>query len=216
MFYNLDESKDENLQQRKTHDEKVVGEIINKLLDGVPAEFKIEKLVRVGKGGSASNPKPLKVTVNSVMIKGQILRAPRAKLESDVKYKNVRIGPDRTPTQRQNYGKLRKEMETRVKGGEECLMIKYGKIVSRGAQGVSKEKNKEQHKAVEKSHPESQDKVPTDDDIGATLHALDKDSEEEKGSDEEKQETEGDKVEEKEKPESATADNPRKNSSFRS
>ena len=39
MFYNLDESKDENLQQRKTHDEKVVGEIVNKLLDGVPAEL---------------------------------------------------------------------------------------------------------------------------------------------------------------------------------
>ena len=48
MFYNLDESKDANLQKRKTDDKKLdlVVETVNKLLDGDPAEFKIEKIGR--------------------------------------------------------------------------------------------------------------------------------------------------------------------------
>ena len=89
-------------------------------------DLSIKTIVRLGKK-EEGRTRLLKVALESVKRKREILTKAK-KLREAERWKKVFVTPDLTPKERQQNKVLREELKRRTEEGEECLVIRRGKI----------------------------------------------------------------------------------------
>ena len=130
VIFKLDESKEEEAEQRKAEDVKHVDNICSIL----KITTNVRNAVRLGKK-TPGNTRPLRVTLDSKQNVEAIIKASR-KLGTidDATYKNLIIKNDQTPMEREETKKLlalrnKKREETEMKGEQDVWIIRRGQVV---------------------------------------------------------------------------------------
>ncbi len=103
MVYNLQESDDENLQVRVDYDTANILRFFHEIDQGIRiTPENIVKVIRVGKKNE-ERARPTKVILDSVDLKYAIVSKYRENRAKNVKYGNLNMAPDYTPSQRASY-----------------------------------------------------------------------------------------------------------------
>lgn len=130
ILVNIPETEEGNPEVRKQDDLNKVFKIA-KQIDPEILNSEISNPVRLGKKviGSKTKPRLLKVTVQNDQVRNKILAGAR-RLNEGVKdaSKRVYVNMDRTQKERENFKKLKEELEIRKKEDSD-LVIRGGKIV---------------------------------------------------------------------------------------
>eukprot|EP00745_Piridium_sociabile_P001016 TRINITY_DN10638_c0_g1_i2.p1 TRINITY_DN10638_c0_g1~~TRINITY_DN10638_c0_g1_i2.p1 ORF type:complete len:318 (+),score=67.76 TRINITY_DN10638_c0_g1_i2:392-1345(+) len=130
IFTNVPESSEAEKDDKMKDEVKKVQNLIEKVC---PEQKKaqVKEPVRLGKANAGNRPRLLKVKVESVEAKREILRNAYS-LNKGVtdQAKRIYINPDLTPTERQKNKELREELKRRIGEGEINIGIRGGKIVS--------------------------------------------------------------------------------------
>ena len=128
IFVNVPECEGVTGEERQKGDLERVGDLVKQIVDIEKDEMR--NPVRLGAKviGRSSKPRMLRVTVRSEETKRKLL-SNAYKLSKGVEGRNrVYINQDRTPREREEYRKLREELERRRRD-EPDLVIRGGKIV---------------------------------------------------------------------------------------
>ena len=133
ILHNIPESKEIDAGVRRDDDIQVITDVFKEGL-GVD-QFEIQSSVRLGRKSDEGKNRLMKVTVDSVKTKREILSNAK-KLKNYEKWSRVFITPDLSPKQRERSRALREELKRRQGEGEEGLMIRKGEIV-KALQGYS-------------------------------------------------------------------------------
>jgi len=130
VFVNVQESEGETAEERKKRDIEKVVELVGKISDVGREE--ISDPVRLGGRtiGSESRPRMLRVTVRTEEAKKKVLMNARKLSEGKDARNRVYVNQDRTPKEREDFRKMRDELERRKKEDPE-LVIRGGKIVKK-------------------------------------------------------------------------------------
>ena len=127
ILHNIPESVSEEIEDRKRYDASSVEDVLDYLDVICPQEDM--KPVRLGKKLDSEKPRLLKVTLDSIETKRQVLaKAKTLRNSSHSDLKKVYVSPDLTPKERDANKKLRDELRSRREKGEE-VVIRNGKIV---------------------------------------------------------------------------------------
>ena len=127
ILHNIPESVSEEIEDRKRYDASSVEDVLDYLDVICPQEDM--KPVRLGKKLDSEKPRLLKVTLDSIETKRQVLaKAKTLRNSSRSDLKKVYVSPDLTPKERDANKKLRDELRSRREKGEE-VVIRNGKIV---------------------------------------------------------------------------------------
>ena len=127
-------------EKRKEADEKEVARRFEELLP--KNEIKIDGVYRLGKyqGGDEDEdenavkpkPRPVKVVLQSRKDKDLLIRKlTQQRKNNPDKVKHIKMSSDRTKQERDQYKKLRQELEDRTNNGEENLYIRGDKVLQR-------------------------------------------------------------------------------------
>nr|XP_054761594.1 uncharacterized protein LOC129268031 [Lytechinus pictus] len=134
VFYNVPESRHDQIHDRVAEDMKAVMDITRSGLN--VHNTKITKAIRLGRKQrddatqeSTSKPRALLVHLESPRMRNEILSAAK-KLKQTTKWKDTYISPDMTRQQREENWKLRQELKQRRENGEQDLVIRQGQIVT--------------------------------------------------------------------------------------
>lgn len=124
MLFNLVESKDKNLNNKKEHDRILVNKLIQAYLPGTNLD--LIKILRVGKGKS-NGMKPVKVVFANDSDSTKFITnfSTDSATRLDVCFSGVKVSRDRTPRELDYLKTLRSELEHRTSRGEKDLRIKY-------------------------------------------------------------------------------------------
>ena len=114
------------VEERRAHDEKKLGEILNEAGISNSAHYRVS---RVGKPRQ-DRSRLMKVFCPDVKTKRMVLRNGK-NLRSSFKFKSVYVNEDRTPMQQEQSRKLRAEMRRRREDGEDVVIFR-SQIVQRG------------------------------------------------------------------------------------
>ncbi len=125
IIHNVPESNKENPKDRMKDDTVQVMDMIEGAMELETAN--INSAIRLGKKDSEGRVRLLKVTVDSVKSKREILINAK-KLRGIGKWKNIFVTPDLAPKERQQNKELREELKKRREDGEDGLVIRRGKI----------------------------------------------------------------------------------------
>ena len=129
IMYNIPEPQVGESETMKNEDLHYVKHVINHILKGKDENIRISNVIRLGKRRE-EYLRPLKVVFNDVNQKFFVLKkSNNLKSSTDTKCSNVYIAPDKTNKERQEYKKLKEEID-RI--GDPDLIIRRGKIVKRG------------------------------------------------------------------------------------
>lgn len=132
IVVNLPESGEEKVEDRQREDIQRVKERLAKIPEVEVGE--VRDPVRLGKRdiGNGSRPRMLRITVQKEETRRKILSLAHT-LNEGIKDPKGRVyfNADRTPKEREEFRKLREELERRKKD-EPDLVIRGGKIVKRG------------------------------------------------------------------------------------
>ena len=131
VLVNISESDEETAEARKQDDLEKVAKIVSKVTDVTKADFSDPVRLGARQIGQNSRPRILRVTVKSEEVKKRVMTN-ASKLNEGVAEpkKRVYINHDRTVREREDFRKLREELERR-KREEPDLVIKGGKIVKK-------------------------------------------------------------------------------------
>lgn len=145
IVVNVPENEGENAEDRNQKDLDAVSRLVERTTDVLKSE--LCSSVRLGAKSIGLKPRMLRVTVSSEEAKRKILSGAR-KLNEGVKdpKKRIYFNQDRTPKEREDFKKLRAELEERRKEDSD-LIIRGGKIV--------KGPNREEGKNATKKGPDS-------------------------------------------------------------
>ena len=118
IIFNLEESKADTGDERKSHDE----EAIRKMLANIGAPVPFSRATHLGKreDPSIKRARPLRITTSNVADQHKILRT-ATQLKSLPPYHNIYINRDQTPLEQRHWRKL---LEERRKKTEESKEIK--------------------------------------------------------------------------------------------
>lgn len=128
ILHNIQESVSDDTEERKRYDASSVDDVLDYLEIAVPQEAM--KPVRLGKKNADSDkPRLLKVTLDSIETKKQVLsKAKTLKNSSRSDLQKVYVSPDLTPKEREANRKLREELKVRRDKGDD-VMIRNGKVI---------------------------------------------------------------------------------------
>jgi len=124
ILHNVPESNKENGGERKADDIAWIEKLGNELQCTIP----VKEAIRLGKKRLVK-PRLLKVVLDSVRAKRNILTETGKLRNGNEEYKNIYITPDQSLKEREANRLLRAELKRRTDGGEQNLVIKNGKIV---------------------------------------------------------------------------------------
>lgn len=137
MVFNLIESSDRDINNKKRHDLDLINNLFQHLLPSL--EINKIKTFRVGKK-SPGKFRPLKVVLESEsdvsMVVGSF--STESAVLVDPSFSSVKVSRDRTPREISHLSALRSELERRTAGGEADLTIKY---INNVPQLIKKQKN---------------------------------------------------------------------------
>ena len=129
LLFNLNESKNEALQDRIKEDNEKVDEIFQEI-GMVKDSYHVERTMRLGKKGEKA--RPLKVCLQNTSQRNQALKlAKNLKGNDNSNLQSVGIAPDLTLTERAQKKLLLDELSSRRANGEKDLVIRNSKIVKR-------------------------------------------------------------------------------------
>ena len=129
ILHNIPESTSDDPEERKQHDSSKVEEVLDYLDIASSQENEALKPIRLGRKTDGDKPRLMRVTVESTVIKKDVLSKARSLRNSrDENLSKVFISPDLTPKEREVNKKLRDELRTRRNNGDN-VMIRNGKIV---------------------------------------------------------------------------------------
>lgn len=130
VFYNVPESQHDQLHDRVAEDKKAVLDIAKNGLKIHNAQ--VVKAIRLGskRQDKMSKPRALLIQLESPHRKSEFLSASKRLRQTD-RWKDTYISPDMTRQQREENWKLRQELKQRRENGEQELVIRQGKIVTR-------------------------------------------------------------------------------------
>ncbi len=134
-------------EERKEADENEVSKLFEELLPR--NEIQIEGVYRLGKyqGGDDDQeenaqkpkPRPVKVVLQSRKDKDVLIRKlTQQRKNNPEKVKHIKMSSDRAKQERDQYKKLRQELEERTNKGEENLYIRGDKVLQRTPKGQQK------------------------------------------------------------------------------
>ncbi|KAG8241594.1 hypothetical protein J6590_083596 [Homalodisca vitripennis] len=118
MIYNLIESKDSNVENRKKHDTNTTTSFLRTFLPNFdPVAL---KTFRVGKVTNKTKPRPLKVVLSNESDVKLVLQnfTPEASAAMDDDFAAVKLSRDRTPREQEYFRLLKNEIHDRESGGE--------------------------------------------------------------------------------------------------
>nr|CAI5818076.1 unnamed protein product [Callosobruchus analis] len=120
MFYNIPESKSNDVKVRVDHDIKLISETLHKL-DVAVANFKAIRIGRnVRNDQMQDKPRPVKVFLKNSQLVSDCLRN-KWKLKDAL----IKINSDLTKSQRDKYSLLKKQLNRRISEGENNLVIRF-------------------------------------------------------------------------------------------
>ena len=129
VLHNIPEPSSNVYAERVESDKAKFIEVIR---DSMHLNVKATKAYRVGKPDQ-EKPRLLIVGLENIEVKSEILKmAPQ--LRATEKWSNVYISPDLTWKEREEGRRLREELKRRTSAGEANLIIRRGRITSRGPQ----------------------------------------------------------------------------------
>lgn len=118
FVYNAEESNNENPAMRKTHDERLIKDIVKEELD---MDITIINSGRIGrkKENPSNTPRPLRITVADVGQKTKMLQlAPKLRNSRNDVAKNLFLKNDMTVKERDTHKRLREELKARKEESE--------------------------------------------------------------------------------------------------
>ena len=124
-IFNVPESNNESQEKRFQEDVEKVKEILNKHV-----ELKREDVIsfyRIGYAKHLPKPRPIVLKLSNYELKLTMLKLRNLKWKD----KNIYINPDRTKKEQEEHKKLVLELHARRTEGEENIIIKNGKIITR-------------------------------------------------------------------------------------
>ena len=136
VCFNLPESDQEMLEDRKMDDVRQLQNIIDDDMQLIDSEIRIKNPIRLGKkdDGQETQKRPLMFSVDAFEVKREILKGnAKLKQHQDEMKKKVFITPDLTKKQRDEAFKLREELRYRRNVlHEQNIKISNGRIVTIG------------------------------------------------------------------------------------
>ena len=133
IIHGIPEIDSDDNEVRKTHDSDKVDEFLD--LCGVSADVKVASMFRLGSYSAEclTNSRPIKLIFDSEDKKLQVVKKyAYAKRSGNTEQKDglkpIALVPDRTKKEREEYKKLKGELDERTKNGEENLVIINWKI----------------------------------------------------------------------------------------
>ena len=123
ILHNVPESSKEDGKDRKADDVKWIETLGNDL----ECTITIKEAIRLGKKRHGK-PRLLKVILDSVRAKRNMLMETQKLRNGKEEYKNIYITPDQTLREREANKLLRSELKRRTDQGEPNLIIKNGRI----------------------------------------------------------------------------------------
>ena len=135
VVYGVKESDSEDVEQRKTQDQKQIKDIIKVIDPEDKTSINVKNFFRIG-NKAATKPRPLKITVENreqwrKLITDQKRLKDLTENEDSSELKNVSLAPDRTMQQREERRELQTELKRRINAGESDLSIRRGKIIQK-------------------------------------------------------------------------------------
>ncbi|KAJ2941709.1 hypothetical protein O0L34_g10517 [Tuta absoluta] len=113
------EATSDNVDARKTHDERIMRDLLEQVTGEPTAAGTVATLFRLGRRDPARpKPRPIKIIFKS-------RQDARKVLKNKTKCKDVRIYDDKTPKQMQELEELRQRLKVRLEKGEVDLTIKF-------------------------------------------------------------------------------------------
>ena len=130
IFTNIPESSGEDSAERMKGDMAKIREVIEKICPDIK-EDEVKEPTRLGKFNLGSKPRLVRVRVNTIETKKEILKNAR-KINKDKKEQKekVYINPDYTVAERKKNKELRETLRQRIENGERDIGIRGGKIVN--------------------------------------------------------------------------------------
>jgi len=152
MFVNVPESEGDTAEERMKGDLAKVTGLVGKIAEVGKDEF--SGMVRLGGKtiGSGSRPRMLRVTVKTEEAKKKLLMNARKLNEGVEASKRIYINQDRTAREREDFRRLRDELEKRRKE-EPDLVIRGGRIV-KGREGDQNRRGDRQRGGAERGEKE--------------------------------------------------------------
>lgn len=142
VMHNIPESTGETYADRVQADKSMFREVVR---DSMYLNVKVTKAYRVGKP-TQGRPRLLIVGLENGEVKAEILKlAPQ--LRASDKWRDVYISPDLSWKEREEGRRLREELRRRTSAGEVNLIIRRGRVISKGNQDHSKPPTEETQEA---------------------------------------------------------------------
>ena len=121
IIVNLRESASANLQEAKEDDKKATEELIKEILP--EDDIEIQNPIRLGKRQLGNKPRLLKISVSDEKTKWNIIKNSQKLNQNGRRQHKIYINPDQTQKEREEYKKLKEELDRRTKEGEPHLKI---------------------------------------------------------------------------------------------
>ena len=159
VLVNIPESNADDPEQRQRDDIEATVALLDKVM-GDPVdrkEFKDPVRMGVRRIGKKSKPRLLKITIKNEEFRKKVFRNARKINEGvDDEKDLVFINPDRTQKERDDYKKLKKDLEERKKAFPNAeFMIRRGKIIEKSDDKKKDDQNKSsKDKTTDKNHKE--------------------------------------------------------------
>ena len=111
-------------------DKLVVEAIMKSVEEGANIEKSCLKILRLGSKKENSKPRPLKVVFKDGSgLKRKVIKG-KEERKWDAKFSGIKVSPDRTQLEREQYRNLVKELVDRKEKGEQNIGIRNNKIVT--------------------------------------------------------------------------------------
>lgn len=125
IFYNINESESNQIDERIANDLNQVKIVISSILNNTGNQPALVKVIRLGRY-QGNKTRPLKVVLNSISDTFDILKN---KNNLAAHHPTISVSSDRTQHQRDGMKRLRDELALRSSNGEDELIIKFVKGV---------------------------------------------------------------------------------------
>ena len=138
LVHNFGESNSEDPAIRKEHDKLGCVKIFRDHCMCVEIKDEdVENVVRIGERNmNSARPRMVKIMFRNQEVRRKVLKGGSALKNVEDQYiRNIYITPDYTPKQREEYNKLKRNLEERRARGERDLVIRRGKIVQSRPRG---------------------------------------------------------------------------------
>jgi len=129
VFYNIEDSHSSE-EECAEKDKDILNSIIGPLKEGANVDNSCVSIMRLGTKKDSSKPRPLKVAFKDGSgLKRKVLKS-KEEGKWEKKFSNIKVSPDRTQLEREEYRTLVKELIQRKENGEKDIIIRNNKIVS--------------------------------------------------------------------------------------